>query len=269
MKLNKTFKIIVGLATGSYLLLPILFIVIWMTALVSGIAGSNQAEPPPIFFVILFSMFPLICLVNLLHFGVQIFYIIHIIKNKTANETYRILSGIGMFILPWLAAPIYYFIYVWPDDPPDWALDPTGQPEPILPPTPVTYPAAEGLDPAFKEELELEVPEEGTKDEGTMPQSADVPEETGLPEEKEPDTQDDPQELDREKPSETNDSLNEAVDQANGTMIIPKPDAADEEPLSTPDSDDPAQTTIPADTETPDDATIIGGLPNAESDKND
>jgi hypothetical protein len=269
MILNKTTKVIVGLATGSYLLLPILYIVMAMTAMFSAIAGSNQAEPPPIFFAILFSMFPLICLVNLLHFGVQIFYIIHIIKNKTGNEIYRILSGIGMLIFPWLAAPTYFFIYIWPDDTPEWALNPVEQREPVPTPAPATYPASEGLDPAFEEEPGLEVPEEGTEEEGAALLHADSPEEIGALEEPEPDPQDDPQELDRETPHELDDPLTEADEQENGTILTSKPVTAEEEPSSTPDPKDPTQTLIHGDTEAPDDATIIGGLPNAENDNND
>jgi hypothetical protein len=269
MKLNKTAKIIVGLATGSYLLLPILFIVVWITALVSAAAGTNQAEPPPIFFAILFSMFPLICLVNLLHFGVQIFYIIHIIKNKTGNETYRVLSGIGMFILPWLAAPIYFFIYVWPDDAPEWALDPSEQPEPALPPAPVTYPAEEGLDPAFEGELEEEVPEAETEAEGKTLLGVQAPEEIGLLEETEPGIEDDLQEANQETPPQPDAPLNEEDVQGDGTMISSQSEISEEEPSTSPDPNDPAQTIIHGDTEATDNATIIGDLPIDEPDKDD
>jgi hypothetical protein len=49
--------------------------------------------------------------------------IAHIIKNKNGLDVLRIILGIGCFYLPYLALPVYYFNYIWPDNYPDWALE--------------------------------------------------------------------------------------------------------------------------------------------------
>jgi hypothetical protein len=35
--------------------------------------------------------------------------------------------GIGLFFIPFLAAPIYYFVYVLPAHPPVWAIQPVNK----------------------------------------------------------------------------------------------------------------------------------------------
>ncbi|MDH3943625.1 MAG: hypothetical protein OEV06_06000 [Anaerolineae bacterium] len=69
-------------------------------------------------------IFPLMMLIGFLQFGLMIFYIAHIVKNKPAAELLLIILAVGTYIMPYLAMPVYYFIYIWPDDPPDWALAP-------------------------------------------------------------------------------------------------------------------------------------------------
>jgi hypothetical protein len=123
MKMNKPLKMILGLATGAYALFQVFFIPIWLLSVFTAMLSINtRGDPPPIFFFTFFGMFPLICLFNVLHFVLLPVYIIHIIKNAAGNEVYRILIGIGLFFLPWLALPVYFLISIWPENPPSWAL---------------------------------------------------------------------------------------------------------------------------------------------------
>lgn len=123
MKLSKPVKILIGAGTGAYVLFPLLLFFIWLLAVFTVLVTSNyQGEPPPIFFVLFSLMFPVICLVNLLHLVLVSFYIIHMIKNDAANETLRVLLALGLFFLPWLAMPLYFLIYILPNQPPEWAL---------------------------------------------------------------------------------------------------------------------------------------------------
>lgn len=46
-----------------------------------------------------------------------VFYLIHVIKNTRADETVRKILGVCMFFLPFIAMPIYYYIYLWLDTP--------------------------------------------------------------------------------------------------------------------------------------------------------
>ena len=44
-----------------------------------------------------------------------------VIRNTTASESIRIILGIGVFFLPFIAMPVYYYLYIWRDQPPSWA----------------------------------------------------------------------------------------------------------------------------------------------------
>jgi hypothetical protein len=68
------------------------------------------------------------CLLVPLYFLLTGVYIVHLIKNNAALELYRILLALGIVFAPILAMPLYFFIYIWPDTPPAWALEPTYSP---------------------------------------------------------------------------------------------------------------------------------------------
>jgi WD40 repeat protein len=56
------------------------------------------------------------------YFGLTIFYIVHAIKNSSASEVARIVLLVGVFLMPFIAMPVYYILYIWLEQPPDWAL---------------------------------------------------------------------------------------------------------------------------------------------------
>jgi hypothetical protein len=129
VKLSKGVKILVGILTAIYVLLPILFIGGWFT-FVFGLAGlSSRHHEPPEFFLFLFPVLLLffVCFINLLHFGMICFYLVHTIRNRAGSETLRALLAVGFVFLPVIGMPAYYFIYILPDNPPDWALQPVSQ----------------------------------------------------------------------------------------------------------------------------------------------
>jgi hypothetical protein len=49
------------------------------------------------------------------------FYLIHVIRNTKADETVRITLGLGNFFMPFIAMPIYFYLFIWLEDPPGWA----------------------------------------------------------------------------------------------------------------------------------------------------
>jgi hypothetical protein len=155
MKLTKPVKIILGLATAFNILSPILGIIVWFTAVFSAVLGMSdyQGEPTWLFFVFFFLFFPLILLATLSSLVLLPVYLIHIIKNQQAKEIYRILSAIGLHFLPWLAMPFYFLVYIWPENPPDWALA-----EPVsVPPAPPVKPKPEPeMTPATTSPAEME-----------------------------------------------------------------------------------------------------------------
>ena len=133
MKLNKPVRIIVGLSTLMYALYPFLFFGVWLFMVFGIIATSATSSGPshdmPVFFIIPFMlMFPLQFCFFFLHIGLNVFYLIHIIKATDASETVRIILAIGNFIFPFLSMPIYYYLYIWSANPPAWALTPKPNP---------------------------------------------------------------------------------------------------------------------------------------------
>jgi len=131
MKLSKGVKILVGIGTAAYMILPFVFLAFPFTMAISAAFFGRHPHPVMTFlpFLVFSVMFPIICLVIILQFALMAFYLIHIIRNNTALETARILLGIGIFFLPFVAMPMYYYLFVWLDTPPEWALaKPTVQP---------------------------------------------------------------------------------------------------------------------------------------------
>ena len=47
--------------------------------------------------------------------GLQVFYVIHEIKNMAMTDTFRILFVIGTFFFPYIGMPIYFIAYLWKD----------------------------------------------------------------------------------------------------------------------------------------------------------
>jgi hypothetical protein len=131
MKLSKPMRVLVGLGTAAYVGAPFVFaaLVMVMAFVMSFLVlGSSRPEPPPEFaavpFVFISVMFPLQCLFIALTLAMLAFYLIHVIKNNAAQETLRIVLGLGFVFLPFIAMPVYFFTYVWPERPPEWALAP-------------------------------------------------------------------------------------------------------------------------------------------------
>jgi hypothetical protein len=87
-----------------------------------SIEGMNS-EFPAIFFSGFIIFWFLIMFSSLLQMAASVFYLIHIIKNKNGMDILRILSAIGAFYMPYIALPFYYFVYIWPDKTPGWALE--------------------------------------------------------------------------------------------------------------------------------------------------
>src|SRR4030042_5909421 len=138
MRLRKYIKIIIGLLTAYVMVSPFIYFGIWFYAIFSMNTMDYNYFPDvstfstailPIFFLIMCSAF--------LQIGLQAFYIAHIILNKAGGDIIRVVLGIGIFLFAILAMPVYFFIYILPDNPPTWALASyTGQvksPNPIGP----------------------------------------------------------------------------------------------------------------------------------------
>ncbi len=126
MRISKPIKILIGLLTAWIFIYPFLFFFAWLF-FVFGIASASNSTNSgygfipiiafPIFFILVCSAF--------IQLGLQLFYFIHIILNKSGNDVVRVVFAIGMFLLQFIAMPIYYFVYILPENPPAWALAPS------------------------------------------------------------------------------------------------------------------------------------------------
>lgn len=123
MKLNRPVKIIIGLTTAWVVLYPFLFLAVWFS-MFFGItfASSSVREGFPFWGVPFSVIFLLHCLTILLGFFLDAFYLIHTIKNLAGSETIRIILALGIFLIPFIAMPLYYGLYIWLDQPPMWAM---------------------------------------------------------------------------------------------------------------------------------------------------
>ena len=133
MTLTKPIKLLVGLATLWLALYPLLFFVVWLFFVFGTMGLSSERIPEntmPVFMLPFFIIFPLHFLTILLYFVLMTFYLVHVIKNTIAAETVRVILGVGCFMMPYIAMPIYYYLYIWLPQPPAWAQAPgsTGQP---------------------------------------------------------------------------------------------------------------------------------------------
>lgn len=130
MKLNTPLKILIGLLTSWEVFYPFLFFIGWMV-LVFGAFSSATSQPQSdekmasAFFLVFFIIFFVMICSSFITLGLKAFYYAHVILNRDGNDATRVILGIGFFLFPFLALPIYYFIYILPEKPAPWALRPT------------------------------------------------------------------------------------------------------------------------------------------------
>ena len=124
MKIKKPIKILIGFLTAWVVIAPFIGIVVWFSFMFMAIgAVEYQAAPEDLIFPAVFLPFFLLILCSsFLQFGLSAFYLTHVILNKTGNDIMRVVLGISVYIFPYIALPVYYFLYILPENPPKWAL---------------------------------------------------------------------------------------------------------------------------------------------------
>ena len=125
MNISKSAKILIGFLTAFAVLFPFVIMPIVMMFFVfssgfpffdpQSVPNSDDIQKTMLPFMLVF--YPLMMCFSFVQLGLQIFYIIHEIKNKALTDTFRILFAIGTFLLPFVAMPIYFFAYLWKDSP--------------------------------------------------------------------------------------------------------------------------------------------------------
>lgn len=125
MELSKGWKYVIGIPTFIVALLPIFIFGIALLFLslpfIENVNGEAAYEGV-VYFLLLTLLMVVIGFVQL---GLMIFYFVHIIKNRGGSELLRILLGLGVYFLPYVAMPIYFLIYILPTTPSTWAMEAT------------------------------------------------------------------------------------------------------------------------------------------------
>jgi hypothetical protein len=134
MILSKPVKILLGIGTAWLTVFPAFFVAAWMLMSIGMMAIPFLLRDrfSPAALLLLIIPFVLIFVLEFATIALQmfmlVFYLIHIIKNTVAPESLRIIFGVGNFFMPFISMPIYYYLFIWLDRPPDWALNPVPPP---------------------------------------------------------------------------------------------------------------------------------------------
>jgi hypothetical protein len=120
--LSNSLKIVIGAATLWQSIYPLLFFAVWLIFPLSMMAGERFEGMTRFPLAGFMAIFPLHCVTIVIMMGLGVFYLVHIIKNNAANDVIRIILGIGCFYMPFVAMPIYYYLFIWSDPPPESVL---------------------------------------------------------------------------------------------------------------------------------------------------
>lgn len=125
MNLRKPVKVFVGAMTALLALFPLVILPAGSVLLLFSL-GFPFADPQSapsleefggVLIPAMLIFYPVAMCFSLLQVGLQVFYIIHEIKNKALTDTFRILFVLGTFFMPIVAMPIYFIVHVWKDAP--------------------------------------------------------------------------------------------------------------------------------------------------------
>ena len=118
MTLTKPIKILIGILTLLIIVMPFILIpLVWGFSMLTGLVLAAQPErvEVPLMVVVMFFAMPLFMLYPFVQLALQVFYIIHEVKNKFLTDTPRILFILGSFFLPFIALPAYFIMHIWRD----------------------------------------------------------------------------------------------------------------------------------------------------------
>jgi hypothetical protein len=124
MQISRSWKILLGVATAIYIVYPFLLGILGVMTFL-GLLYVSQANSTggAIFFLSMAAILLSQIVFTLFHFGLIAFYLVHIIKNKFGAELLRAILGVGMVLFPFFAMPFYYILFIWMDEPPEWAIE--------------------------------------------------------------------------------------------------------------------------------------------------
>ena len=118
MTLTKPIKILIGILTlliivAPFVIMPLFFAFSMLPAFAAEF-GNDMLEPP-VFLGVMLVMMPVMFLFPFVQLALQVFYVIHEVKNKTLTDTARILFLLGAYFMPYIGLPVYYVMHIWRD----------------------------------------------------------------------------------------------------------------------------------------------------------
>ncbi len=113
MQLSRPVKVLLGVVTVWVILYPLVFVVAIVNTFF-GILFTTSLKLDG-FFTAFFALAPLHAFTIILWPVLASFYAVYIRKNNIRVETGSIILRLGLFLLPSIVMPFFYFRYIWPD----------------------------------------------------------------------------------------------------------------------------------------------------------
>lgn len=120
--MSKSAKIVLGVLS----FLPFVFLLgyfVWFIGLfihMMGAAGSGNAYPgemPDYFLGNMIWMIILIALMGIFTFGLFIYYVVHVVNNKTIDSNERLVWILVFLFANMMGFPIYWYMRIWRETP--------------------------------------------------------------------------------------------------------------------------------------------------------
>jgi len=120
-KLSEALKNVVQIGTFvfvvGYALSIIISLVTMITFFMQGLENlSERTMTGPFSF-----LWTIEAVLTFVYLGLLVFYFIHILKNTAASSVARVVFGVGIYAMPIVAMPVYYWTYLRRNPPPLWA----------------------------------------------------------------------------------------------------------------------------------------------------
>lgn len=123
MQLNKPSKIILGILTFLPLIVGASLVVFGFLQLFSFIFSEDPIMPM-MFLSYLGYIVPYLFFFFLIYLGMGIFYLVHIVRNKSLDSEKKFLWMVVLFVLNTFSMPVYWYMHVWRNKPTDFESDP-------------------------------------------------------------------------------------------------------------------------------------------------
>lgn len=115
MRLNKSSKVVLGILTFLPLVVGVGSVIFGIYQLMSLFFSEDPAVPV-IFLSYLSYIIPYLFSFFFVYLGLEIFYLIHVLKNKFLDSEKKFLWVVVLFILNAISMPVYWYVHIWKDN---------------------------------------------------------------------------------------------------------------------------------------------------------